>query len=195
MFLRSRLGQPFALLPMNHNFFCPMSAFRICRSRLRHDREMTASLRLSSRLLFALFLVGASAPSADADDPTLSSGRTEFEKALQGTRPRPTLDPTVVTFSIGGIQYRIPRHYLTTMDNWSGGPQSLVTVRVNLPDMNPLTEETRACFSAAPSSRPPGCEPLSFTINEPGGPSADEAFANLRRLFQSQVPAEGPAGF
>ena len=54
------------------------------------------------------------------------------------------------------------------MENWKGGPQGLVGVRVNLPDLKPLTEETRTCFTILPTARPPECEPFEFNIEAHG---------------------------
>lgn len=132
---------------------------------------------------------------AAADDQILSRGRAELQRAIESLRPRPSLDTTPIEFSVGGIRYRMPRNYLMTMDNWNGGPQGLVTVQVKLPDLEPVTEETRACFAARPLSRPPECEPLSFTINAPGGPSSDEAFARMKPLFHNKDGEEGPFGY
>jgi hypothetical protein len=147
-----------------------------------------AALTLGGALLTRPILLPAVADDAAA-------GRAEMQKAIVSLRPRPSLETYSVEFSVGGINYRIPRNYLTTMDNWNGGPQGLVTVTVNLPDLKPLSRDTLACFTAKPPDRPSGCEPFSFRINGTGGPSADEAFANMRHLFHSQVPIEGPFGF
>lgn len=130
-----------------------------------------------------------------AEDGKLSEGRAEFEKAVESLRPRHSLDTTPVEFSVGGSHYRMPRNYLVTMDNWNGGPQGLVTVRVNLPDLKPISDETRACFTARVPSQLPNCEPFSFTLNAPGGPSSEEAFSNLKPHFRNREPEQGPFGF
>jgi hypothetical protein len=131
---------------------------------------------------------------ASAEDRN-AAGRTEMQKAVVSLFSRPSLDTTPIVFSVGGINYRVPRNYLTTMYNWSGGPQGLVTITVNLPDLKPLSEETRPCFTAKPLDRPPGCEPFSVRISGTGGPSADDVFANMRPLFRSPVPIKGPDEF
>jgi hypothetical protein len=146
------------------------------------------------RACLAAFL-GTAALSASAADPTADAGRAEMEKGVISLTPRPSTDTTPVEFSVGGIHYRVPRNYLVTMDHWEGGPQVLVTLRVNLPDLKPLTEETRQCFSVAPLYRPLGCEPFKFWIEGKPLVSADEAFANARKLFRDGSPMPGPDGF
>lgn len=131
-------------------------------------------------------------PSA-ADDS--GDGRRELQKAIVSLAPHPSTETYPVTFSVGGIDYRMPRNYLVTMENWDGGPQALVTVTVNLPDLKPLSQETSACFTAKTPDRPPGCEPFSFRINAPGGASADEAFERNKHFFESGTPIVGPSGF
>lgn len=107
----------------------------------------------------------------------------------------PSTDTTPVVFSVGGVQYRMPRNYLTTMGNWNGGPQDLVSVRVNISDLKPMTEETRMCFTVAPGYRPSGCDPLEFNIGAHGMFSVDEIFANSRKYFHNHDPIEGPFGY
>ncbi|HEX3971471.1 MAG TPA: hypothetical protein VHX19_09110 [Stellaceae bacterium] len=82
-----------------------------------------------------------------------------------------------------------------SMDNWSGGPQALVTIRVNVDDMQPVTSETLRCFNVPPAKRPPNCHPMEFNIDAPGGVSADQAFANSRGLFHSQIGIPTTFGF
>jgi hypothetical protein len=127
--------------------------------------------------------------------PSSPSGYNELEDAARSLQPRPSQDETKIDFSVGEVRYRVPRNYLVTMDSWNGGPQDLVTVRINFPDLEPLTDRKRICFSAVPANRPIGCEPLTVTINAPGNFTADDAFARIRHLFHSQVPASGPDGF
>jgi hypothetical protein len=140
--------------------------------------------------------IGASpAPSPPATEDSAAAGRAEMQNAIRSLGPHPSLDTYLVEFSVGGINYRIPRNYLTTMDNWNGGPQPLVTLTINLPDMKPFTKETFDCFTSKGTQRPPGCEPFSFRINAPVGPSADEVLERNRDLFHSQTPMPGPFGF
>jgi hypothetical protein len=140
------------------------------------------------------FISYAKFSSAAADE--LSEGREEIHKAIVGSLPRESLDTRPIEFSVGGIHYRVTRNYLAIMADWNGGPQQgAVTLRINLPDLKPLSKETLGCFTATPAGRPPGCDPLSFRIYGPGGPSAAEAFERIRHLFHSQVPIETPYGF
>lgn len=139
----------------------------------------------------AASLTGPLLRHANADD---TAGRAETQQAIISAWPHPSLDTYPVGFSIGGIHYRIPRNYLTTMENWKGGPQYIVTVAVNLPDLKPYSTETLPCFTTKAPERPPGCELLSFRINVPGGPPAEEVFQKYRKFFHSQSPTSGPAG-
>jgi hypothetical protein len=132
--------------------------------------------------------------SASANDDTLQ-GRAELQKAVESLRLRPSTDATPVEFSIGNDRYRIPRNYLVTMDNWNGGPQSLVSLHVNIPDLAPFSEKTRACFTASAAALPPGCQPLQFNITLHGLVSVDQAFNNVKSLFRKQEPMAGPSGF
>jgi hypothetical protein len=146
-------------------------------------------------LPIALVLIGGSISPTATNQPESPPGQTEFSKAAGEMAPHPSTDTAPIELSVNGVHYRIPRNYLTTMENWSGGPQALVTLRVNVPDLKPMTEETHACFTVAPSDRPPGCDPFEFHIEGRGMVSADEAFANVRHLFHSQKPIEGPFGY
>ena len=130
-----------------------------------------------------------------ADDLTLTRGQAAFKNAIRSLRPRPSLKTNPIEFSVGRVHYRIPRNYLTTMDDWSGGPQGLVTVTVNIPDMKPLSAETRACFTTKATERPSDCEPLSFTINAGSVVSAAEALTNIKNLTHNQNPKTSSYGF
>ena len=83
------------------------------------------------------------------------------------------------------------------MDNWNGGPQTLVRFKVRFPGFEPLTEKTKPCMSLPPLYRPSGCVPLEFSVRRGGAGdlSDDERFSNARTLFHSQTPLPGPYGF
>ncbi len=137
----------------------------------------------------AASLTGPLLRHANADD---TAGRAETQQAIISAWPHPSLDTYPVEFSIGGIHYRIPRNYLTTMENWKGGPQYIVTVAVNLPDLKPYSTETLPCFTTKAPERPPGCELLSFRINVPGGPPAEEVcFKNIENFFTASPQRAG----
>jgi hypothetical protein len=109
---------------------------------------------------------------------------------------QPSTDTTPVNFSIEGIQYTVPRNYIVWMDNWHGGPQTLVRFKATFPDFAPLTEKTRFCMEAPLAYRPADCTPLEFLVRRGSSePTDDEQFNNLRKVFRSQVALPGPAGF
>jgi hypothetical protein len=109
---------------------------------------------------------------------------------------RPSTDTTPISFDVGGIRYTAPRNYIVWMDNWRGGPQHLVGFRVTFPGFESFTEKTRDCMTAPPARRPIGCVPVEFFLrNARGELTDDQKFDNARKLFRSQVPLEGPAGF
>jgi len=107
----------------------------------------------------------------------------------------PDTDTTPVEFSVGGIKYRVPRNYLTTMNNWHGGPQNLVTLAVNLPDFKPFSEDTVTCFTEKDILRKEGCDPFTFEIVAPGDVSASKAFARIRDSFHMRTPIKWMHGY
>lgn len=153
-------------------------------------RRQTRFLCFAS-VIAAFTAVMPQAGSAEGDVP--SSGQAELEKAARSLVPRPSTDTTPIEVSVGGIHYRIPRNYLVTMEDWSGKEQGLITLRVNLTDMSPVTEATIACFRARPTERPLGCEPFDFRITS-GGPAAEQILERSRDRFHDQNPTEMPFG-
>lgn len=148
------------------------------------------------RLFFVTFAMCCFFPGlipANADAP--KAGQEELQRVITNSLPRRNNDQIQITFSVGGIKYRMPRNYLVTMENWEGGPQALVVLRVNVDDMQPRTDATRTCFDVVPAKRPPGCDPLQFNVNAPGGVSADQAFTNARSLFRTQIATPTSFGF
>jgi hypothetical protein len=165
-----------------------------CGGIMRGRDGLSRELGYACASVFAVaFIAPPIFASVAADE--LDAGRRELQKAIILSLPRPSLDTYPVQFSVGDIHYRVPRNYLTTMEDWNGGPQAVVTLRVNLPDLEPYSKETFNCFTPKPLDRPSGCEPFSFRINGPVGPSPAEVFERVRHLFHSQVPIEGPYGF
>ena len=102
---------------------------------------------------------------------------------------RMSMDTTPVEFSIGETHYKIPRNYLFTMDNWAGGPQELVSLRVEYPGLLPFSEKTKACFLGERL-----CRRIEFAIVTAQFQSGEEHFPSLRHLFHDQKPEEGPSG-
>jgi hypothetical protein len=113
-----------------------------------------------------------------------------------GWSDQSSADTTPITFSIDEVQYTVPRNYITWMDHWNGGPQTLVSFAVTFPGLQPFTEKTRICFRAAPANRPADCVPVTFFVRRGhGDPTDDQAFDNARKLFHSESPLPGPYGF
>jgi hypothetical protein len=156
--------------------------------RFAQLHDACAALIFGTALLTSPVLLRAA-----ADD--LTAGRAELQKTITSPRPSPSVETYPVEFSVGGINFRIPRNYLTTMGNWSGGPQNLVTLAVNIHDLRPLSQDTVTCFAAKPPDRSGTCEPFSFTIKVATGPSAEAAFERSRHLFRSALPIDEPTGF
>jgi hypothetical protein len=95
------------------------------------------------------------------------------------------------------ISYRVPRNYITWMDDWKGGAQTLVRLKVTFPGFAPLTRDTAACLSLSPAFRPTNCTPVEFSLRSGGSyePPDDVRFDNRRDLFHSQRPLPAPEGF
>jgi hypothetical protein len=94
----------------------------------------------------------------------VTDARTELESAFNTLKEVPSTDPAPVTFSINDAQYKVPRNFLMQMEHRSGGPQTLVALKVAFPDFAPLTDANRRCLTAAPAYRPRGCFPIEFVI-------------------------------
>ena len=167
---------------------------------LRRDSSM------SLRALAVICCVSAGAAAAPTQEPPakpLSGEHGEIKKQLQFWNNQASLDTTPVTFSIGDAKYQVPRNYIVWMDHWNGGPQTLVRFKVTYPKFEPLGEKNAQCLLPAPAYRPPGCRPVEFAVvnggrNVGGGgwaASDEEAFNNIRNLFNSQTPMPGPYGF
>jgi hypothetical protein len=56
-----------------------------------------------------------------------------------------SMDPTPIDIEMAGAHYRIPRNYLFEMDDWRGGPQKQVSLRVFYPGFKPLGPDTKDC--------------------------------------------------
>jgi len=95
------------------------------------------------------------------------------------------------------VVYEVPRNFLVWMDNWTGGPQTLVKLKVAFPDFAPLTESSRTCLLSPPARRPSGCRPIEFMLRRGGAddPPDELRFQNKRDLFLSQEPQRPEGGF
>jgi hypothetical protein len=98
----------------------------------------------SIALLIFVFvtLLGNQVAFAAGEPKTQAAGQPAPDKPAE-LNPGASLATTPVEFTIAGTVYRVPRNYLITMSNWTGGPQEFVTMRVNGPHLTPLTEATR----------------------------------------------------
>jgi hypothetical protein len=154
----------------------------------KRKRARPRALTLEVALAFWILTLQASGPSAQMSPTQLPTDHWNDQ---------PSTDTTPTTFSLDAAQYKVPRDYVVWMDNWRGGPQTLVRFKVNFPGFEPLTETTKSCMSVAPAYRPLGCLPVVFYLRRGGGGdlSPDEQFNNARTLFHSQTPLPGPDGF
>lgn len=121
------------------------------------------------------------------NDDLATRGKAELEAAVKSLRPHESFDTTPVEFSIWNTHFRIPRNYLIVMENWSGGPQTDVTLRVTLPGLKPLTEKTRPCLVDKRFGEIAGCVPFEFRISG-SGPSPDVVLLRIRKLYHNQEP-------
>jgi hypothetical protein len=115
--------------------------------------------------------------------------------ALNSYIDRPSTDARPVLFRIAGIQYKVPRNYIVRMDEWKGGPQVLVALKVTFPEFRPLTGATASCLNSPPADRPRGCTSIEFDITRPYPVSDEEAFNNFSSSFLSATPRSASYGF
>lgn len=110
--------------------------------------------------------------------------------------PHPEFDTTPIEFSIDNVHYRMPRNYIVSMENWRGGPQGMVSIRINFYDLKPLSPEMTWCYilPRGATERPQGCYIIQVNISPSGSLTPDQAFENSRGLFRSQVPITTPFG-
>ena len=120
-----------------------------------------------------------------ASDPTPES------VPWQALQDHPSSSTLPIEFSIDGVRYKVPRNYLIRMDNWSGGPQTLVAFRVTHPGLTPRRIDTQRCLIH--SGHP--CARLDFFLSK-GDPTSDEqSFENAKQLFKSPTPEHDAYGF
>ncbi|MCP3477639.1 hypothetical protein NLM33_46650 [Bradyrhizobium sp. CCGUVB1N3] len=111
-------------------------------------------------------------------------------------KDEPSPDQTLVSFSVADVNYVVPRNYIVSMPNWSGGPQNgLVDIKVTFPGFLPLTEQTRQCLTEPRAYWPPGCIPVEFWIQAGGRLSDDDLFKNMTKQISPPALREGPSGF
>lgn len=148
--------------------------------------------------LVAVFGFLAHASPALAQDLSNDPRLGDVWKKSQVLKDQPSADTAPIVFSIAGVHYKVPRNYISHMDNYKGGPQELVTFKVTFPGFDPLTDKTRQCLTQPQAHWPPGCIPLEFWIDGQGKgmpPLSDKrVFTNSLDLFPDKTPKQGPSG-
>ena len=168
-----------------------MQPRKILENQVRSSTKWLGKLFFVCTVVLAIVCFHSASAQDIANDPRYA----ETWKKSQALRDQLSMDATPVEFSIGGVHYKVPRNYIVNMDNFSGGPQTLVAFKVSFPGFQPYTEATKDCFTLAPLYRPKGCVPVEFNIIGGIAVSDDEGFKNIRDLFLSQTPKQGPNGF
>jgi hypothetical protein len=147
------------------------------------------SLALFGILAAAMILVFSHAPRSIETTAQAFKNNKAFQevwKKAQLLNDQPSADTTPIEFSIGAVHYKVPRNYIANMDNWKGGPQSLVRFKVTFPGFEPYSEKTKDCLTLAPAKRPEGCMPIRvFVIGET--PVSDD-----ERVNNAKKGASGP---
>jgi hypothetical protein len=161
-----------------------------------HLTILSRNLNVRALALICSVISSFAVHAQNATTKPLSGQYAEVNKQLQVWNDRPSTDDSPIAFSIGNVQYRVPRNYIVWMDNWNGGPQTLVRFKVTYPKFEPLNDKNTPCMSLAPLYRPPGCVPFEFWITDGESlPTDEQQFNNTRDLFHSQTPLLGPYGF
>ncbi len=153
------------------------------------------SCRRSAEMLIRVMLLALaswSTPCSSAPRPNQAAEHV----LLPNPMPlEPSAANTPINFDIQGVHYRVPRNYVIYMDNWSGGPQTLVMFRVTFPGLAPLTAETQQCLEGPISLTGRQCARQDFFLTRGYPVSDEEGFRNFRSVFISQIPQQGPGGF
>jgi hypothetical protein len=90
-----------------------------------------------------------------------------------------SMETTPIEFEMAGARYRIPRNYIYSMDNWAGGPQKNVSLRMVVPSLKPFSPETEACMlrKARPRCKVYDVEMVpDFTTSEVGFENSKDIF-------------------
>lgn len=141
-------------------------------------RESAGIGKGRSRIVLALYAAMASLVLSSSARAAL------FEDSM-------SMETTPIEFKMAGAYYRIPRNYIYSMDNWAGGPQENVSLRLVVPSLTPFTPETESCMrrTASPPCRVYDIELVNnFTLSEIG-------FENSKNLFINKNPKSGRYGF
>ena len=117
-----------------------------------------ASLRTAINLLISLLLVAAMSIETRSEPLTV----LELKKLM---------DTSPIRFSLGRVQYQMPKNYLVGMSNWNGGEQLSVEIKVAYPGFLPFSDGTKACFLNRER-----CRTIQFGILPEGVHSSKVAF-------------------
>jgi len=137
----------------------------------------------------ATVLAVAASTWAQAPSNTEAGSLSQLHKSLS----QPSLDTTLISFSVEGVKYTVPRNYLVSMNDWKGGPQSQVRFQITFPGFEPLSDTTQKCLAAPASGDTSKCRALEFWLVR-GNKSSDEDTFRSGRV-DSAAPKPGPAGF
>lgn len=126
-----------------------------------------------------------------------STQQREFDKEFNGIIQRPSESTEPVDFSIGGVRLRVPRNYIIRMENWNGGPQTGVSLRVDTLNFRPRGKDNAACFALLLKNQPPNCSELHIGIMSPRVTATAEAYKNdiARSPNRNAAPKQGPFGY
>jgi len=169
----------------------------------QHSATMRQSIFQRAHLLlamrFVLILVFAS--------PIAAQTPSHSPSPAEAFPPPPKYDQysddtTPVSFSVGGIRYRVPRNYIVHMFNWNETIQKVgsPTLRVTFPELEPFNEKTKTCLKTPLDHHPVGCFRLTFRLSIGHSESTlpDEE-AKTRELFEHprdvSLIKQGPEGF
>jgi hypothetical protein len=121
-----------------------------------------------------------------------SAVHANADREGQRWRDRPSASTDPLTFSLVGIPYHTP-----PKNDWNGGAQTLVRLKVTFPGFEPLKLNTEHCMSLSPAFRPTTCTPIEFILRNGDAyePPDDVRFNYARDLFHNQRPRAGPYGF
>jgi len=148
-------------------------------------RLLTASFLLAAAI--SAYSLHAAPSSRTLNDETGTVADSLRYQYSESTKP--------VEFSIDDVYYRVPRNFIIQMDDWNGGPQTLVEFRVTFPGLAPRSTDTLTCLDGPISFSGAKCARQDCFVTK-GYPSSDvQEFENFRVLFTNQTPERGPDGF
>ena len=114
---------------------------------------------------------------------------------MEWLRDKASTAETPIEFTVQGVRYVVPRNYMIRMDNWAGGPQTLVEFRVTFPGFAPRRPDTQQCLDGPISITGQECARQDFFISNGYPRSEEKGFETSRSLFISQVPERDQYGF